>query len=61
MCYSIEPKTSKYVEGYGFLSFGKHLSSKYRKQLLGNAKKTGITILQRMTKKVAHKAAEATG
>ena len=28
--YSIEPRTRKYVKGYGLLSFGR----KYRKQLL---------------------------
>ena len=28
--YSIEPRTRKYVEGYGFLSFAR----KYKKQLL---------------------------
>ena len=28
--YYIEPKTRKYVKGYGFLSFGR----KYEKQLL---------------------------
>ena len=32
--YSAEPRTRKYVKGYGFLSFGRNLSSKYGKQLL---------------------------
>ena len=30
MRYSVEPRTRKYVEGYGFLSFPR----KYKKQLL---------------------------
>ena len=59
--YSIEPRTRNYVKGYGFLSFGRKLSSKYRIQLLDNATKTGLDALKSTTKKVAHKAAEATG
>ena len=43
--YSIEPRTRKHVKGYGFLSFAR----KYGKQLLDTA-----------SKKVIHKAAEAT-
>ena len=31
MGYSIEPGTRKYVKGYGFLSFAKNLSNKYKK------------------------------
>ena len=48
-CYSIEPRTRKYVKGYGFLLFERNLSNKYRKQLLDTA-----------SKKVIHKTAEAT-
>ena len=47
MC-SIEPRTRKNVKGYGFLSFARNMSNKY-----GNP-------LDTATKKVAHKAAEAT-
>ena len=43
--YSIEPRTRKYVEGYGFLSFAR----KYKKQLLD----TGL----HASKNVFHKAA----
>ena len=32
--YSIEPRTRKYVKGYGFLSFAKIFYNKYKKQLL---------------------------
>ena len=48
--YSIEPRTRKYVKEYGFLSFTINMSNKYGKQLLDIA-----------SKKVGHKAAEATG
>ena len=29
--YSIEPRTKKYVKGYGFLSLAKNLPDKYEK------------------------------
>ena len=51
--YSIEPKTRKYVKGYGFLSFAR----KYKKQLLD----TGIDPLKTVFKKVVHKAGEFLG
>ena len=41
--YSIEPRTRKYVKGYGFLSFPKNLSNKYKKKLLNIAAKTGCS------------------
>ena len=50
---SVEPRTRKYVNGYGFLSFAR----KYRKQLLD----IGIDSLKTAFKKVVHKATEATG
>ena len=43
------------------MSFGGNLSNKYGKQSLGTATKTGLHALETVTKKVAHKAAEATG
>ena len=51
--YSIEPKTRKYIKGYGFLLFPR----KYRKQLLH----TRLDALKTASKKVVHKVAEATG
>ena len=59
MHYSIEAKTRKYVKGYGFLSFKRNLSNKYRKQLLDTAKKARLDALKTVTKKVAYKVAEA--
>ena len=51
--YSIEPRTTKYVKGYRFLSFAR----KYKKQLLD----TGIDPLKTVFKKVVHKAGEFLG
>ena len=47
MRYSVEPRDTIYVKGYGFLSFaknmGKSLSNKYGQKRLDSAKKS-ITI-----------------
>ena len=51
--YSIEPRTRKYVKGYGFLSFAR----KYKKQLLD----TGLDSLKTTSKKVVHKSGEFLG
>ena len=51
--YSIEPRTKKYVKGYGFLLFAK----KYKKQLLD----TGLDSLKTASKKVVHRAGEFLG
>ena len=51
--YSIEPRTRKYVKGYGFLSFAR----KYKKQLLD----TGLDSVKTASKKVVHKAGEVLG
>ena len=48
--YSIEPRTRKCVEWYGFLSFAK----KYEKQLL----EAGLDSLKTASQKVVHKAGE---
>ena len=47
--YSIEPRTRKYLKGYGFLSFAR----KYKKQLLD----TGLDA----SRKVLHKAGKLLG
>ena len=51
--YSMEPRTRKYVKGYGFLSFAR----KYKKQLLG----TELDYLKTASKKVVHKTGEFLG
>ena len=60
MHYSIEPKSRKYVKGYGFQSFARNISNKYGKQLLDTATKTGPDALITTSKKVAQKATEIT-
>ena len=40
MCYSIEPRERRYVEGYGFLSFARNLNNKYGQKLIDSAKKS---------------------
>ena len=55
--YSIESRTTKYIEGYGFLSFARNFSNKYRKQLLD----TGLDDLKTASRKVVYKAAGGTG
>ena len=59
--YSIEPKTRKYIKGYGLFSFERNLSNKYGEQLLDTATKTGLDALKTTSKKVVHQAAKATG
>ena len=60
MRYSIEPRDTIHVNGYGFLSFaktmGKSLSNKYGQKLLDSAKKSTTDAI-----KAASKRAEATG
>ena len=51
--YSIEPKTRKYVRGYGFLSFAR----KYKKQLSD----TGLAAVKTASKKLVHKVGEFIG
>ena len=54
--YSIELRTRNYVKGYGFLSFARNFSNKYRKNLLD----TGLVATKNATKIVVQKTAEAT-
>ena len=56
MQYSIESITRKCVKGYGFLSFMRNFSSKYRKKV----QDTGLAALKTASKKTVQKAAEAT-
>ena len=51
--YSVEPRTKKHVERYGFLSF----AIKYKKQLLH----TGTDSLKPASKKLVHKTVEFMG
>ena len=38
-CYSIEPRTRKYIKEYGLLWFARNLSDKYWKKLFDTATK----------------------
>ena len=50
--YAIEPRTRKYIKGYGSLSFASNLSSKYGKKLYDTA--TGLDSAQTASKKIVH-------
>lgn len=54
--YFIDSRTRKYVKRYGHFSFARNLSNKYGQQLLN----VGLDVLKTSSKKVAHKADEAT-
>ena len=51
--YSIEPRTRKYVKGYGFVGFAR----KYKRQLLDKE----LDSLKTASKKVVHKTGEFLG
>ena len=57
MRYSIERKFRKYVQGYGFLSFGKKFHNKYGKKLIDTATKTGIDAAKTTSKRIVQKTA----
>ena len=59
--YSIEPRDTIYVKGYGFLSFAKSLSNKYGKKLFYNTKKSTMDAITTASKRAIQKTAEATG
>ena len=61
MRYSTEPRSRKYVKGYGFLSFAWKFGNKYGKKLKDTATKTGIDAAKTASKRVVQKTAEATG
>ena len=60
-CYSIEPRTRKYVKEYGFLSFSRNLTYKYEEKVLNTDTKIGLDASKTTSKKVVHIAAETTG
>ena len=55
MRYSLESKYSKYVHGYGFLSFAKKFGSKYGKTFVNTITKTGINSAKRFGDKYGKK------
>ena len=60
MRYSAEPKYSKYIQGYVFLSFGRKFGDKYGEQLMDTATKTVIDVAKTASKQAVQKTAEAT-
>ena len=61
MRYSIEPRDRVYVKGYGFMSFARSMSNKYRKKLVDIAKKSATDAIKTASKRAIQKTAEATG
>ena len=65
MRYSIEPRDTIYVKGYGFLSvarnIGKLLSNKYGQKLLDIAKKYTTDSIKTASKRTIQKTTEANG
>ena len=57
--YSIEPKTRKYVNGYGFLSFARNPSDKYGKTS-NTATKRRLDAAKTASKKEVHQTPETT-
>ena len=60
MRYSTEPRFSKYVKDYGFLSFARKLGNKYDKKLMDTASKTGMDAAKTASNRAVQKTAEAT-
>ena len=65
MIYSIEPRNSIYIRGYGFLSFmknmDKNLSNKHDQKLLDSAKKSTTDAIKTGSKREIKKTGGATG
>ena len=51
MRYSLEPTYTRYVKGYGFLSFARKFGDKYGENLVDTAKKQGTNIAKVAGKK----------
>ena len=60
MRYSTEPKYTKYVKRFGFLSFARKFGDKYGKNM-DTATGTGIDVTKTASKRVVQKTPEATG
>ena len=52
---STERKYSKYVKGYGFLSFAKKIGNEYGKKIMDAAAKTEIDAAKTASKRVVQK------
>ena len=72
MRYSIEPKETRHVKGYGFLSsarnigthatkVAKNMSNEYSQKLVDAAKKSATDAIKTVSNRAIQKTAEATG
>ena len=59
-CYSIEPRTRKYVKEYEFLAFARNLTDKPEKKIIDTAAKSGPDAAKTASKKVVYKTTETT-
>ena len=57
MRYSLEPRESRYVTGYGFMSFARNFNDKYGKSLMDASK----TFAKTAGKKILKETTKATG
>ena len=58
--YSVEPRTSKCITGYGFLSFARNLCNKYGGKIIGYCYRNRTRCYKSVSKKVVYKTSEAT-
>ena len=61
MCYSIEPKERRLVQGYGFMSFARNFSDKYSKSLMDKGIDVSKKFAKTAGKKILKETAKATG
>ena len=61
MHYSIESRERRYVKGYGFMSFAKNFSDKYRKSLMDKGIDVSQKVAKTAGKKILKEKAKATG
>ena len=61
MRYSIEPRETRYVKGYGFMSFAINFSDKYSRSLMDKGIDVSKTFAKTAGKRILKKSAEATG
>ena len=52
MRHSLEPEYTKYVKGYGCLSFARNFGDNYGKKLMNAAIKTGVNFSSKYGKKL---------
>ena len=55
MIYSIEPRNTIHVKGYGFMSFASSMSNKYGKKLVDTAKKSATDAIKTASKRESNK------